>query len=117
MPQAGRHNPDPEAAMTAFTVGHSTHTVEHFVTLLHFHEITAIADVRSNPYSRMSPQFNRESLGRDLRNAGIAYVYLGRELGARTDDQECYEGGRVQYGRLAETDQFRRGIDRVREGM
>src|SRR6185503_20999401 len=50
------------------------------------------------------------------RDAGIAYIYLGKELGARTDDRSCYENGRVQYARLARTDLFRSGIERVRTG-
>jgi uncharacterized protein (DUF488 family) len=43
-------------------------------------------------------------------------VFLGRELGARSSDPECYEAGRVQYARLARTDAFRAGIDRLVHG-
>jgi uncharacterized protein (DUF488 family) len=101
---------------TVFTIGHSTHALERFAALLRLHEITAVGDVRSKPYSRANPQFNRESLKQELKAIGIAYVFLGKELGARSDDPSCYEHGRVQYDRLAMTDQFRRGLDRVREG-
>jgi uncharacterized protein (DUF488 family) len=51
-----------------------------------------------------------------LPEAGIAYVFLGKELGARSEDPSCYENGKVQYHRLAATDLFRRGLERVREG-
>jgi len=85
--------------------------------LLKLHNITAVGDVRSKPYSRMNPQFNREGLKKRLGNSGVSYVFLGRELGARSEDSSCYEDGRVQYGRLAATDLFRRGLDRVQEGM
>lgn len=102
--------------MVVYTVGHSNHAEETFVQLLQDHGITAIADVRSSPYSRFAPQFNREALIRTLRSAGIAYVFLGTELGARSDDDSCYEGGKVQYDRLAKTDLFNRGLDRVMEG-
>jgi uncharacterized protein (DUF488 family) len=100
-----------------FTIGHSTQTIERFLTLLNRHGITAAADVRSNPYSRMNPQFNRETLQKNLDRAGIAYVFLGRELGARSEDPACYENGQVQYDRLARTELFRQGLDRVQEGM
>jgi uncharacterized protein (DUF488 family) len=102
---------------TVFTIGHSTHTSERFIALLQLHEITAVGDVRSKPYSRTNPQFNREELKRHLKEARIAYVFLGNELGARSDDPSCYERGRVQYDRLAMTEQFKRGLDRVQEGM
>lgn len=102
---------------TVYTVGHSTHSVEQFVQLLTRHEITAVADVRSQPYSRMNPQFNRETLRATLKDAGIAYVFLGKELGARSGDESCYLNGKVQYDRLARTALFRAGLDRVEQGV
>lgn len=102
---------------TVFTIGHSTHSLESFIALLKLHDINALGDVRSRPYSRISPQFNRESLKKQLHNVGVAYVFLGDELGARSQDPSCYERGRVQYDRLALTELFRRGLDRVQKGM
>lgn len=99
-----------------FTIGHSTHRLEQFVELLQKTGITAIADVRSSPYSRFNPQFNREMLEKTLKKQGIAYVFLGRELGARSDDPSCYEKGRVRYDRLARTEIFQIGLQRVRKG-
>ena len=101
---------------TVFTVGHSTHALDDFLALLLRHGITAIADVRSSPYSRMNPQFNRETLHAALKGAGIAYVFLGAELGARSRDPDCYEDGKVQYDRLARTAAFQRGLARVQQG-
>lgn len=103
-------------SVTLFTIGHSTHAIGVFVALLKQHGITAIADVRSAPYSRFNPQFNREVLRHSLNGEGIEYVFLGKELGARSDDPACYERGRVQYSRLARTPAFLRGLDRVLQG-
>lgn len=103
-------------AAAVFTIGHSTHAIEDFIDLLRRNGVTAIADVRSVPYSRMQPQFNRETLAQALKEHGIAYVFLGKELGARSDDRDCYENGRVQYRRLARTELFRSGLDRVQTG-
>lgn len=100
-----------------FTIGHSTHPVERFIALLKQHSITALCDVRSKPYSGMNPQFNREALKQSLWENGIAYVFLGKELGARSEDPSCYVRGKVHYDRLAAIDLFRKGLDRVREGM
>jgi uncharacterized protein (DUF488 family) len=100
-----------------FTIGHSTHSAEYFLNLLAQAGITAVADVRSSPYSRFSPQFNREPLEKWLKERGLAYVFLGRELGARSEDPSCYENGRVKYDRLAHTDLFRVGIERLCSGV
>ena len=62
------------------TIGHSNHSLERFVALLRQHSIGAIADVRSAPYSRVNPAYNREPLQASLKKEGIAYVYLGEEL-------------------------------------
>jgi len=55
-------------------------------------------------------------LERFLKANGIRYVFLGRELGARSEDRSCYDNGRVQYARLAQTPLFQSGLDRVLEG-
>lgn len=102
--------------IVAFTIGHSTHPVEVFISLLKQHAVTALADVRSAPFSRFNPQFNKDALAGELKTHGIKYVFLGRELGARSDDPSCYENGRVQYGRLARTELFKQGIARVMKG-
>ena len=86
-----------------YTIGHSTHSMDAFISLLEKHHIDAVADVRSVPYSRWQPQFNRESLQSALGDHAIAYVFLGKELGARSDDRRCYEDGRVSYRLLANT--------------
>lgn len=100
-----------------FTIGHSNHASEEFVHLLKQHEITAVCDVRSQPYSRYNPQFNRETLAGELKRAGIEHVFLGDQLGARVDDPSCHREGRVDYEKVAETEFFKDGLDRVRQGM
>jgi uncharacterized protein (DUF488 family) len=99
-----------------YTIGHSDHSLEGLIDLLRRHEITAIGDVRSQPYSRRHPQFNREPFKAALREAGITYVFLGRECGARSDDPACYDQGQVQFERLAQTALFQEGLTRVRGG-
>jgi uncharacterized protein (DUF488 family) len=102
--------------MTIYTVGHSNLAAGAFLALLRQCGVTAIADVRSAPYSRYNPQFDREALQDSLRAAGIEYVFLGKELGARPDDAACYLRGRVQFDRLAATALFQEGLERVRQG-
>ena len=99
-----------------FTVGHSNLALGRFLNLLHTHRVTAVADVRSQPYSGYNPSFNREDLRHSLASHGIAYIFMGHELGARSEDPGCYVGGRVQYRLLARTDLFKKGIERVIDG-
>jgi uncharacterized protein (DUF488 family) len=100
---------------TLYTLGHSTHTLAHVLALLTQHGVTAIADVRSLPYSRRHPQFNRDRLKDALAQHHIAYVHLS-ELGARPTDPTCYVAGQVQYARLAATAAFQRGLTRIQHG-
>ena len=100
-----------------YTIGHSTHPIETFLELLGMHGVTAVCDVRSTPYSRMNPQFNRETLLQVLRERNIEYVFLGRELGARRDEPGCYIDGQAAYERIAELPAFIEGLARLRRGM
>jgi uncharacterized protein (DUF488 family) len=100
-----------------YTIGHSTHATETFTGLLSTHSITAICDVRSQPFSKFNPQFNREVIQAELTKNGIAYVFLGKELGPRSDDPACYSEGKAQYNRIAKTDLFQQGLKRIIKGM
>lgn len=99
-----------------YTIGHSNLEIGRFMALLKQHNVEAIADVRSSPYSQYNPQFNREQLQRSLHAAGLAYVFLGEELGARRSERECYSKGRADYGLISQAAAFKRGIERVIQG-
>ena len=99
-----------------FTIGHSTHPLEAFVALLQQHGITALADVRSSPFSRFNPQFNKTTLEQATKAHAIQYLFLGDELGGRPKDQSFYKDGQVQYAQLARTKSFQDGIDRLIQG-
>jgi uncharacterized protein (DUF488 family) len=89
-----------------YTIGHSTHSIENFIKILKSRGITAIADVRSAPYSRFQPQFNRETLTKSLKDFGIEYVFVGDSIGGRSSNEDDYENGRVVYSRLKNSDNF-----------
>jgi uncharacterized protein (DUF488 family) len=103
---------------TVLTLGHSNHPLGRFVALVTKHDIEVLVDVRSHPYSRFAPQFNRESLAESLAAEGIKYVFLGRELGGRPDGDDYYDDdGHVLYGRVASTPLFNAGIARLENGL
>ncbi|WP_254438900.1 DUF488 domain-containing protein [Ruegeria arenilitoris] len=86
------------------------------MSLLSKNHISAVADVRSSPYSRHAPQFNTDALKSALKENGVAYVFLGKELGARSEDESCYIDNVVSYQKLAKTSLFLSGIRRVEDG-
>jgi uncharacterized protein (DUF488 family) len=100
-----------------YTIGHSNHSLEIFLSLLQQHSITALCDVRSHPYSKHHPQFSYQFLKEELKKHGIVYVFLGKELGARSTDSGCYKEGKVQYARLAQTQIFQEGLNRLNKGI
>jgi uncharacterized protein (DUF488 family) len=95
------------------TIGHSDHKTPELVALLKGHHITCVVDVRSQPYSRWSHQFNRELLARDLQEVGLRYQFMGDLLGGRPDDPSLYEPGegRPDYERMEETAEYQAGIE------
>lgn len=100
-----------------FTIGHSNHPIEYFIDLLRRHNMTALADVRSSPFSRYTSQFNQENLKWSLKAAGIHYVFMGRELGARSANPDHYRDGKAQYELMAQEPWFINEVDRLRKGV
>jgi uncharacterized protein (DUF488 family) len=105
------------AAFDLFTIGHSNHPIAHFLSLVQSAGVTAIADVRSMPFSRRFPWFSAKQLPGHLAPAGIAYVPLGDALGGRPSDPSLLRDGVADYEAMARRDTFRAGLDRVAEGM
>ena len=68
---------------TIYTIGHSTRTIDQFISLLKAHSIQELVDVRTVPKSRHNPQFASDALAESLRQAGIQYLHLGALGGLR----------------------------------
>lgn len=99
---------------TVFTIGHSTHTSERFLEVLSAYGITCLIDVRSMPYSRMAPQFNRETLNGTLKDRGILYAHFAEEFGARHTTPSLLDAeGRVDFDKVRESAAFQRGLQRL----
>ena len=100
---------------TIWTIGHSTHTFEELVAMLHSFEIEAVADIRNFPHSRKFPQFNKEALEISLPENNIDYFHL-QTLGGRRRPKpdtkntawrhEAFRG----YADYMETAEFHEGI-------
>jgi uncharacterized protein (DUF488 family) len=80
-----------EHSILLYTIGHSNHPVDELTGLLAAHGIIQVVDVRSSPFSRFNPQFNRKSLEQYLAAQGMQYIYMGDTLGGRPKDPLCYK--------------------------
>ncbi len=110
-------NEDPrDGAPEVLSVGHSNLSYDDFLALLRGAGATAVADVRSSPYSRRLPHFDGRELKRRLAAEGIAYVHLGRELGGRPSDRRLYRDGVADYEAMARVPAFASGLDRLVAG-
>lgn len=117
---------DSRPATTVYTIGHSNQSEAQFLAVLGQHGIEGLVDVRSAPYSRFTPQFNRENLRLMLSEAGIQYAYAGQKLGGRPDDPGCYRRGvlpepgadylqEVDYVAVEQRDWYQEGVRRLLE--
>lgn len=67
---------------TIWSIGHSTHTLQAFVEMLHSFQIQAVVDIRSYPGSRRYPHFNKEALEISLPLNDVLYFHI-KKLGGR----------------------------------
>src|SRR5699024_9207062 len=71
-----------------YTVGHSTHPIDDFISMVRAHGVERIADIRSIPRSRHNPQFAAENMQDSLAGQGLAYGWIGRLGGLRHARQD-----------------------------
>ena len=78
--------------MNVWTVGHSTYSLDTFVGLLEAHQIAQVADIRTVPRSRRSPQFDTDALAVSLPERAVAYMHLPRLGGWRHASSDSPNG-------------------------
>ncbi|MEX2447591.1 MAG: DUF488 domain-containing protein [Solirubrobacterales bacterium] len=108
---------EPTQDSRLLTIGHSNHSAEHFRELLTRNGVEVLVDVRSWPHSRYVDWVDQAQIGDVVRSAGARYLFLGEELGGRPEAAEFYDSsGRVLYGKVAQSEEFQAGIERLRRG-
>jgi len=101
-----------------WTIGHSTRTIDEFISLLQANQIRSLADVRTLPGSRRYPQFNKETLADSLSKVGLRYEHFP-ELGGRRkprDDSRNLAWRNASfrgYADYMETEEFQKGVKRL----
>ncbi|MFI4991127.1 MAG: DUF488 family protein [Solirubrobacterales bacterium] len=100
-----------------WTVGHSNHDPSRFAELLAGERIEFLVDVRSYPYSRFAPHFNRDELETAMRDRGVRYLFLGDDLGGRPSREDHYDAdGHALYEPMSREDSFVRAVARLIDG-
>jgi uncharacterized protein (DUF488 family) len=101
-----------------YTVGHSTHPLNYFLSLLQEYHVNCLVDVRSVAASSHNPQYNKEPLSNFLKNNGIIYLHLPEEFGARQSDPDVLdEKGKVDFSKVRRSLNFKKGVDRLWLGI
>lgn len=98
-----------------YTIGHSNITQESFIELLKLFEIQLVVDVRSSPYSKFVPHFNRDNIKKTLKENNIKYKFLGDKVGGKPKDEKYYPNGIVNYNLIAKSGHYKEGIEKIIE--
>lgn len=99
-----------------YTIGYGARDIEDLVAILKEHQIAFLIDVRSQPYSRYKPEFNKDALAHRLKQGGVQYVFMGDTLGGRPADPDCYDGdGKVDYEKYGQKPFYLEGIERLKK--
>ena len=104
--------------MRIWTIGHSTRTIDEFISLLKENEIKLLADVRAWPGSKRYPQFNKDALAESLTAHGIRYEHfpeLGGKRKSKPDSRNtAWRNASFRgYADYMETEQFQKGVERL----
>lgn len=98
-----------------YTIGYGARTVDQLLAVLKTQQIAFVIDVRSAPYSRFKPEFNKNALQREIQTHEIRYTYMGDTLGGRPNDPTCYTDGKVDYDKIKQKDFYQHGIGRLQQ--
>ncbi len=108
----------PDSVPSIFTIGHSNIEQASFLHLLLDRSIDVVVDVRSAPYSKYVPQFNKREIEQAVQSQGMHYIFMGDLIGGMPTAPDLLdEEGRPDYLRIAAGDSFKQGIKRLKEGL
>ncbi|MEA4826833.1 MAG: DUF488 domain-containing protein [Clostridium sp.] len=101
-----------------YTIGHSSHTSEYFLYLLRKFGINSIVDIRSIPFSRYVPHFNKDNIKNFLNSNHIYYIYMAREFGLLQEGENLlHPEGYLDFNKVRQTSSFNKGVERLKNGL
>ena len=98
------------------TIGYGNIKIWEFIRIIKEYRVNCIIDVRSRPYNKYRMEYNKDYLRDRLNEENIVYFWLGNKLGSRHDKIGlCDEQGRVDYEKVAGSEMFKEGIEKLEE--
>jgi uncharacterized protein (DUF488 family) len=99
-----------------YTIGYGNLPFIDLLNILVKFNIMILVDIRSRPFSRHRPAYQKRNLEQAVINAGMKYLYLGDKLGGMPEDRRFYDSlGNVDYGILEEEPKYLDGINQIME--
>lgn len=96
-----------------YSIGHGNRSINDFIALLNQYDIKYLIDVRSRPYSKFNPDFNKEALERVLTQKFIKYLFMGDKIGGLPDDLACRTDDKIDYDKCKHNSNYMEGINRL----
>ena len=97
-----------------YTIGHSTHPIDYFLSLLRHHAVNCVVDVRTVAASSYNPQYNQEPLSNYLKQNRVNYLHFADEFGARQRDPDLLDDeGKVDFEKVRKSWNFKNGVERL----
>ncbi len=102
---------------TVYTIGYAGFSIEDFVEMLREHNVSALVDVRSSPFSGYHHVYNKDQLKQTLSSAHIYYRNYAQEFGARQPERSYYPKGYLDFELFAQSSVFRNGVRKIEDSM
>lgn len=99
-----------------FSIGYGNRSLKNFIEILQKNEIKLVVDVRTNPFSRFRPEFNKRAFEITLAEHSIQYIHKP-ELGGKPKNEEFYQNGKLDYNKLRKSIPYLQGIEYLELGL
>ncbi|OQY29253.1 MAG: hypothetical protein B6244_04490 [Candidatus Cloacimonetes bacterium 4572_55] len=104
---------EPNTLNSIYTIGYGNRAIGDFIALIKCYGIDYVADVRSAPFSAFNEDFSKIKLERRLKENGVGYLFIGRQLGGKPDDMKYFTNEKIDYAKLSRAPFYRDGISRL----
>jgi uncharacterized protein (DUF488 family) len=96
-----------------FSIGYGNRKIEDFLNLIVRFHISLVVDVRSKPYSRFQPVYNKNKLSLLLESVGSSYLFKGEDLGGKPKNGILYTNGKLNYNLVCATKSYNEALSNL----
>lgn len=95
------------------SIGYGNRSIDDFINILINQQIRYLIDLRSSPFSKFRPEYNRDNLEKVLKAKQLKYVFMGDAIGGLPKDRTCYTDDQVDYDKVKGKSFYQDGIGRL----